>query len=182
MGALVGGLVTIFGSFKLDEHQRDKRRAKLQSALAVEISSLIELAEHQKYASHLREFAEHLEQLDDVDYPTLHINASSGYFTVYEGNSGDVGELDMSQAADIIAFYQQARSLLDSVTKDGSPDPRYTSKAEAAEHYRELATRIDLFCDFGRGVVEQLSAGAIRDRIAKNARALFKGANVTNDP
>ena len=170
IGAIVGGLVTIFGSFKLDTHQRNKRRDNLRVAIAAEVASLGELARRQRYSHHLREFADYIERLPEGAYPRFFVPAEHSYFTVFEGNSSAIGDLPSTEAVEIIAFYQQAKSILDTVRNDGSPDPTVIPNAEAAAGYRQVAILIDNLCGFADELVAKLTTGKIVDHI--NAAAL----------
>jgi hypothetical protein len=156
IGAIVGGLIAVLGGFKLDEHQRNKCRENLRSAIAMEVASIVELVERREYAAHLRAFAEYLLELPPDQMDTFRLPVKQHYFTIYETNAASIGELPAIEAVEIICFYQQARSVLDSFPEDVTQEP-WVTKDDLVEFYKGLAKDIDNICAFGKQLVGKLT-------------------------
>jgi hypothetical protein len=171
-GAVVGGIIAIFGSFKLDSHQRNKRRDNLRAAISVEIASIVELVRRQQYAEHLRGFAARVIEFEAGKRRTISLPVRQSYFTVYEQNAVSLGELESSEVVPIVGFYQQARSILDSVLDTEDFDTEI-SNSEVASYYAELANYVDNLCEFGEGLVGALTTPGVRERIASTAARLI---------
>ena len=175
MGAIVGGLLAILGAFKLDTHQRNKRRENLRAAVAVEVASLVELVQRQEYAAHLCAFADYVLTLPLGQSRILKIPIQQSYFTIYEMNASSIGELPTSEAVEIIGFYQQARSIVDSVTNDTQPNP-WVSNEDVASYYRSVANSVDNLCRFGRELVATLTTSSVTELINSTAERLAGAA------
>ena len=173
LGAIVGGIIATLGAFALDTYQRNKRRKNLRAAVAVEVASIVELVQRQKYAAHLRAFADHVLTLSADQSRLLQIPIKQSYFTIYEMNASSIGELPTSEAVEIIGFYQQARSIVDSVVNDTQPDT-WISNEDVAEYYLSLAVLIDNLCKFGHELVAMLINSSVTELINATAERLVK--------
>lgn len=173
VGAIVCGIIVIFGSFKLDAHQSNKRRDNLRAAISIEIASVVELIRRQQYSKHLRMFAASVVDFKSGESRTFRLPARQSYFSVYEQNAGSLGELETHEVVSIVGFYQQAKSILDSVLDTEEPNAEITN-TDVASFYSSLASYIDNLCAFGEEIVAQLTTPGIRARIAATATRLMK--------
>ena len=170
-GALTGGLIAIIGSFALDSHQRDKARNSLRAAISVEIASICELVQRREYAMHLRGFAQKVLGAQPGESRIFRLPVTQSYFTVYESNAGALGGLGTGEVVSIVSFYQQARSILDSVLDQNEPGPEI-SNADISAFYENVAVELENLCNFGDGLVDQLASLPVRDKIADSAAKL----------
>lgn len=85
---------------------------------------------------------------------------------MFEANANLVGELHTSDVVRIIAFYQQARSLADSLSKGGTPDNSILPVQEAASRYDAIASAIDKLCDLGVALSSELASKPVLDQLA----------------
>ena len=178
-GAVVGGMIAVFGGFKLDQHQRIKVRENLRAAIAVEIASLVELVKRQEYAKHLRAFARYILTAPQEHRTVFRLPIKQSYFTVYETNAASIGELISAETVEIICFYQQARSILDSVVDNDSVDPWVTNE-DLAGYYNQIAAYVDNLCGFGSELVGKLTNADMTQSINDAAQRLMHGTNESN--
>ena len=142
----------------------------VKGALAVEIASLVELVRHQNYAREIRAHAARIRETgQQFGYPVISIPITHSYFSVLEANANLVGEMTPNDVVHVISFYQRARSLADSLSKEGTPDNRITPVAEAADRYEALASAIDKLCDLGVTVSRDLASKEVLDQTAEVA-------------
>ena len=173
MGAIVGGLIATLGAFALDTHQRNKRRENLRAAIAIEVASLVELVKRQEYAAHLRAFADRVLTLAPDDNRAFKLPIKQSYFTVYETNASAIGDLPTEEAVEIIGFYQQARSIVDSVIDETQLDPRITSE-DISDYYKSIANLVENLCIFGRNLVKKLTNSKVIELIDATAERLIE--------
>lgn len=173
MGALVGGALAIFGANWQLRSQRRQRLISLAAALSVEVASLVQTARRNRYAEELREVAESLRATPASDEKSTYVFvASQSYFSVFEANAGDIGELPAILAVEVIAFYQQARSVLDSLSMTSRPDLKALEARELASHYDLIADVLDKVCTFGDNLVARLAPPDLSKHILHTARRL----------
>jgi hypothetical protein len=109
------------------------------------------------------------------------IPITPSYFSVFEANASLVGELDTQDVVRVVSFYQQARSLADSASKDGTPDNNITPVVEAAARYEVLASAIEKLSSFGETVANELTSKAVLTQIA-DVRILLRPQGGSADP
>jgi hypothetical protein len=172
LGALVGGFFAIWGAQRQFRTERKRRVLSLSAALATEIASLVELARRNRYVEELRAIVA-LVQSPSFDGQLVFIStASQAYFTVFEANAGDVGELEPKLAVEVIAFYQQARSCLDGLTMLSRMEPGKFGREEIVRYYTLLADTIMLLCQFGDALVARLAPDNVSKHILHTARKI----------
>lgn len=170
---VLGGVVALGGWSIQETIKSRRRRTSLKAALACEIASLVLLIRHQEYATELRSHAASIRAGgQQFRYPTLFIPIGQSYFSVFEGNANLIGELKTDQVVQIVSFYQQARSLTDSLSRPGTPDNTITPVAEAATRYERLAEAIDKLCSLGDRVSDSMAPRGVADQIASVAKSL----------
>lgn len=174
--ALFAAVLALVGWGIRENIARTRRVKAVKAAIGLEVASLVELIQHQSYSDELREHAEAIRKgVEQFGYPIICIPITHSYFSVFEANANLIGELDTSEVVGIIAFYQQARSLADSLSKGGTPDNSIVPAMEAAERYDALATAIDQLCELGVKVSTDLAPQVVLDQLARVARQLRPG-------
>jgi hypothetical protein len=178
VGAVVGGVFALAGAWWQAEHYRRRRIKSLSSALAAEIASCVQIARLNDYASGFRSMAVSIRSNSTPGEVTwMHIPAHHNYFSVFEANAADIGELDSATAAEVVCFYQAARSWLDSVSEHNIPSGGALDRNEEASRHDLLAEQIDKLCEFGDRVVGALAGQETLDRIRTTAQILAPGPN-----
>jgi hypothetical protein len=171
--AFLAAVLALVGWGIRERSERSRRLKKTKAALAVEIASLVALIRHQNYAGEVRAHAAAIRAAgQEFGYPIVCIPITHSYFSVFEANANLVGELETNEVVRVISFYQQARSLADSLSKAGTPDNTITPVAEAASRYEALASAVDSLCDLGVAVTNELASQVVLDQIADVARQL----------
>ena len=170
-GAVTGGLIAILGSFALDSHQREKERNSFRAAISVEIASIAEFVRRREYAMHLSGFAQKVLVTQFGESRIFRLPVTQSYFSVYESNAGLLGGLAAKEIVAIVSFYQQARSILDSVLDQNEPGPEI-SNADISAFYADVAVELENLCDFGESLVDKLAPLTVRDKIAETAATL----------
>jgi hypothetical protein len=170
---LIGGLLGWGGAHLENWLQRLRRRATLRAALAAEILSLVEMVRRGRYEEELRDFASQLVASPEPrKFDSYFVHAPQSYFSVFEANAGDIGELDARLAVEVIAFYQQARSWLDSVAPELAPAVGPNTPEASAAHYTLRADTLARLCDFGTALAGRLASAEVAAHIVEVAKAL----------
>lgn len=173
LGAIIGGGMTIAGGWWQAEQQRRARVRSLQVALAAEISTIVTLARSNGYAEDLLQAVQQIRSPDyRGEFTALNVNTGHNYFSVYEGNAGQIGELPNDLSPQVVAFYQAARSWLDSMSKANAPGENMLTREEAAKRLDLLASQVMRIANFGEVLVERMSDPQTRQRILADAKSL----------
>jgi hypothetical protein len=104
--------------------------------------------------------------------PEYVFSASQAYFTIFEANAGEIGELPPKVAVQVIAFYHQAKTFLDSMALTDKPNLKNVSAEVLVSHYAMVADFIDRLCTLGDDLVAQLAPADIRNHILRTAQQL----------
>lgn len=108
LGAIIDGAMTIAGSWWQAEQQRRAMVRSLQVALAAEISTIVTFARSNAYAEDLLKAVQQIRGPDyRAEFTAFHVNTGHSYFSVYEGNAGQIGELPNDLSTQVVAFYKR---------------------------------------------------------------------------
>ncbi|MDS9876178.1 hypothetical protein [Pseudomonas protegens] len=124
--AAVTGLVGILGStWNLNRQSKAESRS-VRAALLAEVGALLEVAERRGYLKSLHEGVKaissypalELEKFSDSDF-AISIKIPDHYNRIYQENVKRLGTLSVSEAMQIVRFYQLVDSLRVDVTEGG---------------------------------------------------------------
>ena len=101
------------------------------------------------YANELRAHAREIRKNPGKPYHIYIIHIRQSYFSVYEGMAALLGELDLDSAVQVVAFYQQARGLVDSLADEAQPDPAIVPFDRAANETKTSPTRSTVSANLG---------------------------------
>jgi hypothetical protein len=173
LGALIGGFFAVWGGTRQLKVQRERRVRSLTAALSAEIASLIEIVRRNRYEESLRAVVRHVRSpAFDGTYDAHTVHASHSYFTVYEANASDIGELEPQLAVEVIAFYQQARSWLDGIAMASKLPDGVLSADEVARYYTLMADSLTRLMWFGDDLAARLAPANLSKHILHAARRL----------
>jgi hypothetical protein len=169
---IVGACVTLYAVNYQLKQQRKRRVASLSAALAAEIMTLIEIVHHRSYEDELRSVATEAGRIGGLR-PTYAFAASQHYFSVFEANAGDIGELDPQRAAEVVAFYQQAKSWLDGMMLVSSEAAKRWPAEDVGARYALLADSLNRLLRVGFEVaIDLVPHSEMRKYIAFAAQRL----------
>lgn len=175
-GAVIGGVLAWVSAWALaDRHHRRRLRA-VKSALAAEIATCIEIARVNNYEEQFLEMAGRLRAHPNApEMISMHVPAHHNYFSVFEANAGDIGELDTSLAVKIVCFYQAARAWLDSTSVENIPGAGTSNPGEEAFRHKALASQIRKLCELGDELVVELASSEVLKEIKTVSKVLTPG-------
>lgn len=175
-GAVIGGTLTTFGAWAQAAYYRRQRVKALHSALAAEIATCVQIARLNDYEQQFLQMAADIRRSPDSGQVTsMHVPAAHNYFSVFEANAGDIGELKEPLGAQIVCFYQAARAWLDSTSEANIPGSGAANAIEEAYRHEVLAYQIRNLCALGDELVAKLAAPGTSHQIAEAAKVLAPG-------
>jgi hypothetical protein len=155
------------------EVERRRRVRSIRAALAAEVATITALVRLNRYTDELRQHAKALRSRQDAfGYPIYIVHIQQSYFSVFDAIASQLGELDDHLVVDIVAFYQDAKSLVDSFARDAQPDNKLVTAPVAAQRYEDLAGALDRLCLFADRLVARLASAQVGDQIKIAAREL----------
>ena len=158
LAALLGGWFTMKGVIYQVKQQAKQqataaREKRITTLLGVreEIDSLIKL--------YLARMANEIEKYDRNSPFDNIFPITQNYFTFYEANSASLAEVRSETLTKIVAFYTNARSLIDSYRGNNALIERLDSTQVASdingnkEHFAHLIRYRTLATEYGRGLI-----------------------------
>jgi hypothetical protein len=175
-GAVIGGVLAWASAWTLAERHQRRRLRALKSALAAEIATCIEIARVNNYEEQFLEMADRLRAHPGApEMTSMHVPAHHNYFSVFEANAGDIGELDTPLAVRIVCFYQAARAWLDSTSRENIPGSGTSNPGEEAFRHEALALQIRRLCELGDELVVELASSKALKEIKSVSKVLTLG-------
>lgn len=173
LGAILGGGLAILGGYAQAEYYRWRRRKSVRAALAMEIMTISMLIEENEYTRLMEAQASIFaaQNANDLVDANMTIAARSGYFTIYENSTMDLGDLPSELAIKIVGFYQSAKSILDTFSDENKEDP--IRAEDAAAFYRMMAERTGRLDRFGRSLAKELVSDDIEKQMGLASVALI---------
>ncbi|WGL90818.1 hypothetical protein [Serratia marcescens] len=158
LAALLGGWFTMKGvTVQVKQQAKQQARAAREKHITTllgireEIDSLIKL--------YLARMAEEIEKYDRNSPFDNIFPITQNYFTFYEANSASLAEVHRETLSKIVAFYTNARSLIDSYRGNNALIERLDSTLVASditgnkEHLAHLKRYTILATEYGRGLM-----------------------------
>src|SRR3954470_2232574 len=148
LSVALGGALAIGGGWAQAEYYRRRQRSALRRAIAAEVATIVAIARSRNYYQELLAAAKDARRVAGT-FTRITIGANHNYFSVFEANSGAIGDLEPTLTADIIVFYQLTRSWLDAMSAANAPKDHTMTSEEAASNYTQLAGELWGICEQG---------------------------------